>query len=65
MPARVKVNLGYTISMGPGTYEFLRIDYGLEADAKEGETIGEAFERVENFVSDKLFSEVKKVKEGL
>lgn len=65
MPAKVKVTLGYKINMGPGTFETFSIEYGLEADSKEGESIGDAFRRVEDFVSDKLFAEVERVKAGL
>jgi hypothetical protein len=62
---RVKVDLSYKINMGRDTYETMGIEYGLEADALEGETATQAFDRVEKFVSDRLFTEVERIKKGL
>jgi len=58
VPVKVRVDLAYKINMG--NYETLSVGYGLEADALEGETATEAFKRIEDFVSTKLFNEVDK-----
>ena len=64
-PVRVKVTLSYKINMGEGTFETLGVEYGMEADALEKESASQAFARIEDFISDKLFAEVKRVKDTL
>jgi hypothetical protein len=63
VPVKVRVDLAYKINMG--NYETLSVGYGLEADALEGENASEAFKRVEDFVSTKLFNEVERIKKTL
>lgn len=54
---RVTVSLGYTLNVG--NFQSLRIDLGIEDSKREGENIGEAFERVYAFVEERLTEKVK------
>lgn len=56
MPRRIKVELAYKVNMGD--YESYEIRYGIEDDARDGETIVEAHKRVEGVVSDLLWAEL-------
>ena len=54
---KVTVALGYTLNVG--NFQSLRIDLGIEDSRREGENISEAFERVYEFVENKLAEKVK------
>jgi len=54
---KVTVSLGYTLNVG--NFQSLRIDLGIEDSRREGENINEAFERVYEFVENKLAEKVK------
>jgi hypothetical protein len=60
MPARVKVNVGYTVNMGD--FESLRLDFGIEDDTRENEKATETFDRCFKFVWTRLEAEVDKAK---
>ena len=61
--SRVRVSLSYKVNMG--NFETLGLEYGVESDAQPGESTKEALERVEELLSNKLFSEVKRIKDSL
>lgn len=54
---RVKVGLGYTLNLG--NFQSLRIDVEVTDNKREGENTGDAFERVYEFVENKLAEKVK------
>lgn len=54
---KVTVSLGYTLNVG--NFQSLRIDLGIEDSRREGENINDAFERVYEFVENKLAEKVK------
>ena len=54
---KVTVALGYTLNVG--NFQSLRIDLGIEDSRRDGENINEAFERVYEFVENKLAEKVK------
>lgn len=54
---KVTVALGYTLNVG--NFQSLRIDLGIEDSRREGENINEAFERVYEFVENKLGEKIK------
>jgi hypothetical protein len=54
---KVNVTLGYTLNLG--NFQSLRLDLGVVDSRREGETVGDAFERVYKFVEDKLAEKVK------
>lgn len=54
---KVNVSLGYTLNLG--NFQSLRIDLGVEDSKKEGENVQQAFERVYDFVEEKLAEKVK------
>lgn len=54
---KVTVALGYTLNVG--NFQSLRIDLGIEDSRRDGENISEAFERVYEFVENKLAEKVK------
>ena len=55
--AKVSVALGYTLNLG--NFQSLRIDLGVEDSERDGENIGQAFDRVYAFVEQKLADKVK------
>ena len=54
---KVRVGLGYTLNLG--NFQSLRIDLEVADNKRDGETTGDAFERVYAFVEDKLAEKVK------
>ncbi len=54
---RVKVALGYTLNLG--NFQSLRIDLEVSDNKRENENTNEAFERVYEFVENKLAEKVK------
>jgi hypothetical protein len=54
---KVTVTLGYTLNLG--NFQSLRVDLGVEDSRRDGENINEAFERVYEFVENKLAEKVK------
>jgi 2',3'-cyclic-nucleotide 2'-phosphodiesterase (5'-nucleotidase family) len=57
---RVGVTLGYTLNLG--NFQSLRIDLTINDNKREGENIDAAFERVYQFVEDKLTEKVAEAK---
>jgi hypothetical protein len=55
--AKVSVALGYTLNLG--NFQSLRIDLGVEDSERDGENIGQAFDRVYAFVEQQLTDKVK------
>jgi hypothetical protein len=55
--AKVSVALGYTLNLG--NFQSLRIDLGVEDSERDGENIGQAFDRVYAFVEQQLTEKVK------
>lgn len=60
MPARVKVNMGYTVAMGD--FEFIRIDFGIEDDVRPDEKSGQCFDRLYEWTEKRLSQEVDKAR---
>lgn len=60
---KVRVGLGYTLNLG--NFQSLRIDLEVADSKREGETTGDAFERVYAFVEDKLAEKVKEASQEL
>jgi hypothetical protein len=54
---RVKVGLGYTLNLG--NFQSLRIDLEVSDSKRDTENTGEAFERVYEFVENKLAEKVR------
>ena len=54
---RVKVGLGYTLNLG--NFQSLRIDLEVTDNKRDGENTDQAFERVYEFVENKLAEKVK------
>jgi len=54
---KVNVSLGYTLNLG--NFQSLRIDLGVEDSKREGENVGEAFDRVYAFVEERLTEKIK------
>lgn len=54
---RVKVGLGYTLNLG--NFQSLRIDVEVSDSKRDSENTNEAFERVYEFVENKLAEKVK------
>lgn len=57
---KVNVTLGYTLNLG--NFQSLRFDLGIVDSRRDGETVGEAFERVYSFVEAKLGEKVAEAK---
>ena len=57
---KINVTLGYTLNLG--NFQSLRLDLGIVDSKRDGETTGEAFERVYKFVEDKLTDKIQEAK---
>jgi hypothetical protein len=57
---KVSVTLGYTLNLG--NFQSLRLDLGIVDSRKNGENINQAFERVYQFVEDKLTEKINEAK---
>ena len=58
--AKINVTLGYTYNLG--NFQSLRLDLGVIDSKKDGENINDAFERVYNFVENKLAEKLNEAK---
>jgi hypothetical protein len=58
---KVNVTLGYTLNLG--NFQSLRLDLGVIDNARNGETVDQAFNRVYKFVEDKLTEKIKEAQE--
>lgn len=54
---KVTVSLGYTLNLG--NFQSLRIDIGVEDSLRSGEHAEDGFNRVYEFVENKLIEKVK------
>lgn len=54
---KVKVGLGYTLNLG--NFQSLRVDIEVTDSKREGENTGDAFDRVYEFVENRLTEKVK------
>lgn len=57
---KVSVTLGYTHNLG--NFQSLRIDLGVTDSKRDGENTDQAFERVYQFVENKLTEKVNEAK---
>ena len=57
---KVSVTLGYTINLG--NFQSLRLDLGVVDSKRDGENTDQAFERVYQFVEDKLTAKIAEAK---
>lgn len=60
---KINVTLGYTLNLG--NFQSLRLDLGVVDAKREGENIDQAFERVYQFVEDKLTAKINEAKAEL
>ena len=63
MTIRVKDDLSFTRNLG--NYESIRINVGIEDDARSGETVDIATERVYQFVEKKLIQKIGEIEKEL
>jgi hypothetical protein len=54
---KINVALGYTLNLG--NFQSLRIDIGIEDTVRDGENAEDGFNRVYEFVENKLIEKVK------
>jgi hypothetical protein len=59
------VRVGLKFVRNLGNYESVHIDVGVEDEVRQGETVGQATDRVYTFVESKLAEKVKQVTEDL
>ena len=60
---KVSVGLGYTLNLG--NFQSLRIDLSVTDNKRESENTNDAFERVYNFVEEKLAEKVREASSEL
>lgn len=60
---RVKVGLGYTLNLG--NFQSLRIDLEIADNKRDGENTNDAFERIYEFVENKLAEKVKEASQEI
>ena len=57
---KVSVTLGYTLNLG--NFQSLRLDLGIVDSSKNGENINQAFDRVYQFVENRLTEKINEAK---
>jgi len=57
---KVSVTLGYTLNLG--NFQSLRIDLGVTDSKRNEETTGDAFDRIYEFVENKLIAKINDAK---
>lgn len=57
---KISVTLGYTLNLG--NFESLRVDLGVTDSRRDGETVDQAFDRVYEFVEQKLIAKTQEAK---
>jgi hypothetical protein len=60
---KVSATLGYTLNLG--NFQSLRVDLGVVDHVRQGETTGDAMDRVYTFVENQVIQKVKDAKESL
>jgi hypothetical protein len=60
---KVSATLGYTLNLG--NFQSLRVDLGVVDNVRQGETTGDAMNRVYAFVENQVIQKVKDAKESL
>lgn len=60
---KISATLGYTLNLG--NFQSLRVDLGVVDYVRNGETTGEAMNRVYTFVENQVIDKVKEAKESL
>ena len=60
---KVSVTLGYTINLG--NFQSLRLDLGVVDSKRDGENTDQAFDRVYQFVENKLTEKINEAKAEL
>ena len=60
---KVSATLGYTLNLG--NFQSLRVDLGVVDNVRQGETTGDAMDRVYTFVENQVIQKVKYAKESL
>jgi hypothetical protein len=60
---KVSATLGYTLNLG--NFQSLRVDLGVVDQVRQGETTGDAMDRVYTFVENQVIQKVKDAKESL
>ena len=60
---RVRVGLKFVKNLG--NYESIHVDVGIEDYVREKETVDAAFERVYEYVENKLVEKVREIEEDL
>lgn len=61
--AKVRVGLGFTMNLGD--FQSARVDIAVEDDAREGEGVNDAFERIYAFVENKLIVKQEELEKEL
>lgn len=61
--AKVRVGLGFTMNLGD--FQSARVDIAVEDDAREGEGVNDAFERIYSFVENKLIVKQEELEKEL
>ena len=59
-PAKIKVDINFTVNMG--NFQNFKIELGIEDWCRDGEKVGEATDRVYNFVERKMLEKVDSLK---
>ena len=63
--SKIKVQLGYTMSLGAHTFESIRYDFSVEDESKPNETTDQAFNRIYEYVESKLMTKVTEDRKNL
>jgi hypothetical protein len=59
-----RVEIAYDFTVNLGNFENVKIHIGYASDVQHGETVEEAYDRVDAFVTEKVTKEVVEARKG-
>jgi len=59
-----RVEIAYDFTVNLGNFENVKVHIGYASDVQHGETLDEAYDRVDAFVSDKVSKEVEEARKA-
>lgn len=59
-----RVEIAYDFTVNLGNFENVKVHVGYASNVKQGETLDEAYSRVDDFISEKISKEVEEARKA-